>query len=316
LNEEYPVYIGDSWYSLTPAQLLYYTAGVIETISRGENFSIPRAMKSISRPDGEVGEWKACWRSLTEAQYVRLAREVLDYIESCGAAPGEILSPVGRLRFRDVLYTFTRILSYYGEHGELPEQIVIALVPSGELEWDTPIPASNAYYLLPDLYVITDTARVREVLENIRDNLNYESLAEEICNWTGSNITYQLYFRPPTSEEVFVSRQGQCRDFTNVYLAIARTAGIPSRRVSGRIVSGWRPPAGWEFTITTLPDGRTVASHAWVQVYIPGKGWIPVEPQSKKPSLYVGELPYEVYREAEQTWTAALADYEAAAGLL
>jgi transglutaminase-like putative cysteine protease len=221
------------------------------------------------------------------------------------------------MRFRDVLYTLTRILSYYGDSGKLPDQINLAPVPSGDLVWgNTVIPANHAYYLLSDSYVITNGAGVNGVLENIRDSLDYRSLAEEICNWTGSNISYELYFRPPTSEDVLISRKGQCRDFTNVYLAMARTAGLPARRVSGWIVSEWQPPAGWEFVVTTLPDGRTVGSHAWVQVYLPGEGWVPVEPQTKRPFLYVGELPYEVYRQTEQTWMNALAGYETATGPL
>jgi transglutaminase-like putative cysteine protease len=317
LSDRYLVYGSGSWYSLTPAQLLYYTAEAITTISQGGQFSIQQPIENITEPDSESGEWGACWENLSKAEYVSLAQAVLDEISGDKVAPGEIESSIGKMRFRDVLYTFTRILSRYGKSGELPGQINIAPVPSGELSWGgRPIPASHAYYLLPDTYVITNTNGVNEVLDNIRDSLDNRRLAEEICNWTGSNITYQLYFTPPTSEEVLASREGQCRDFTNVYLAMARTAGIPARRVSGWIVSEWQPPAGWEFVVTTLPDGKTVASHAWVQVYLLGEGWVPVEPQSKRPTLYVGTLPYEISKQSEQTWMSALAGYEAASGLL
>jgi transglutaminase-like putative cysteine protease len=115
-----------------------------------------------------------------------------------------------------------------------------------------------------------------------------------------------------------ISRKGQCRDYTNVYLALSRTAGIPARRVSGWVITEWQPPAGWEFVVGTTPDGKTVASHAWIQVFVPGEGWVQVEPQSKKPDLYVGELPYEVYKQVEvkQTWMEALAAYETARGLI
>jgi len=317
LSDDYPVYSSGSWYSLTPAQLLYYTAEAITTIVQDNQFSIQQPIENITKPDNESGDWGACWENLSKTEYVSLAQAVLDNIGSDKVAPGEIESSIGNMRFRDILYTFTRILFYYGESGELPSQITITPVPSGELNrGDNLIPANHAYYLLPDTYVITNTTRVNGVLENIRDSLDNRSLAEEICNWTGSNITYQLYFTPPTSEEILVSKKGQCRDFTNLYLAMARTAGIPARRVSGWVVSTWQPPAGWEFVVTTTPDGKTVASHAWVQVYLPGEGWVPVEPQSKRPALYVGTLPYEVYRQSEQTWTSALAGYEAGYGLL
>jgi transglutaminase-like putative cysteine protease len=317
LSDSYPVYSEGSWFQLTPAQLFYYTAEAITKIAQNSQLSIQHPIEDIAKPSAERGEWGTFWKSLSKAEYVGLAQTVLDDISDDKVAPGEVDSPAGKMRFRDVLYTLTRILSYYGDSGKLPDQINLAPVPSGDLVWgNTVIPANHAYYLLSDSYVITNGAGVNGVLENIRDSLDYRSLAEEICNWTGSNISYELYFRPPTSEDVLISRKGQCRDFTNVYLAMARTAGLPARRVSGWIVSEWQPPAGWEFVVTTLPDGRTVGSHAWVQVYLPGEGWVPVEPQTKRPFLYVGELPYEVYRQTEQTWMNALAGYETATGPL
>ncbi len=317
LSDHYSIYSEGSWYSLSPAQLLYYTADAIAEISQGNQFSVQQPIENVLQPGSEDGEWEACWENLSKTEYVSLAQTVLDNISYDKEAPGEIDSSIGKIRFRDILYTFTRILSAYGKSGELPGEITFAPVPSGELNWGgNPTPANHAYYMLSDLYVITDTAGVNEVLDNIRDSLDNRGLAEEICNWTGSNISYGLSFTPPTSEEVLQSRQGQCRDYTNVYLAIARTAGIPARRVSGWIESEWQPPAGWEFIVTTTPEGKTVAAHAWVQVYLPGDGWIPVEPQTKRPALFVGNLPYEAYRELEQTWMGALAGYETANGLL
>ncbi len=317
LNDYYLIYSEDSWYSLSPAQLLYYAADAITTIAQDNQFSIQQPIENIIQPDSESGEWGACWENLSKTEYVSLAQAVLDDINFDKEVPGEVESPIGRMRFRDILYTFTRILSSNRKYGELPDEITFAPVPSGELSWGgNAIPANHAYYLLPDLYVITNTTRVKDLLENIRDNLDNQELAKEICNWTGSNITYGLSFTPPTSEEVINSREGQCRDYTNVYLAIARTAGIPARRVSGWVESEWQPPTGWEFTVTETPEGKTVASHAWVQVYLPGEGWVSLEPQSKRPNLFFGTLPYEVYIQSEQTWTNALASYETGYGLL
>lgn len=317
LYDNYPVYNEGSWYSLTPAQLLYYGADAVTAMAQGNQFSIQQPLENVIQPSSESGEWEACWENLSRAEYVSLAQAVLDNISDNKEVPSEIDSPIGKMRFRDVLYLFTRILSSYGKSGELPSEMTFAPVPSGELVWgDNLIPADHAYYLLSDVYVITDGAGANAVLDNIRDNLDNRLLAEEICNWTGSNLSGELYFTPPTSEEVLVSKKGQCRDYTNVYLALARAAGLPARRVAGWIVSAWQPPAGWEFAVTTTPDGKTVASHAWVQVYVPGEGWLPLEPQTKRPQLYFGILPYEVYRQAEQTWVDALAGYETGYGLL
>ena len=317
LKERYSIYSGGSWYSLSPAQVLYYTANAIDNYSRDGQFSIQQPI-SVAAPDKEDGDWGACWENLSKNEYISLAQTVRDDIKSTSNAPGTIQTSIGKIRFRDALFTFTRILSSYQESGELPGNITFAPAPTGELtRGGNKISANHAYFLLPDTYVITNTSRVNEVLDNVRE-VGYDDrkLAEELCNWTGTNITYGLMFSPPTSEEVIYSKKGQCRGYTNVYLALTRTAGIPARRVSGWVVSEWRPPAGWEFIVGTTPEGKTVAGHAWAQVFLPEEGWTPVEPQSKKPVLYVGEVPYEIYKQLEQTWTSALAAYETARGLI
>lgn len=285
LREQYSIYSAGEWYSLTPAQVLYYAAGAIDNYNNGGQFSIQQPT-SVTAPNNEDGDLKASWENLSKNEYVSLAQTIRDNVSSTGEAPGTIHTSNGRIRFRDVLYTFTRAISAYNKSNELPSTLIFAPVPTGELTW-----------------------------EYNTDKISTD-FAEGLCNWTGSNITYGLSFSPPTSEEVIASKKGQCRDYTNVYLALARTVGMPARRVSGWIATTWQAPAAWKFIVGTTPDGKTVAAHAWVEVFLPEKGWTPLEPQSKKPQLYVGTLPFEVYRQAEQTWTSALASYETARGVL
>jgi len=312
LRENYPVRMENSWHYMTPAQMFCCSALEILAVFGGEDITAVSPAQ-VTWPGQEEGDWAVCWRELSMDEYLSLAARVSE-LESI---PEWFDTAAGRMRPSDVFYTFLRILSAYKESGRLPDRILVAPVPKGGLAWgNRAIGADNAYYLLSDTYVVVGGEGALDVLENIRDDLDNMGLVEEICNWTGSNISYGLYFRPPTSEEMLVSRRGQCRDFTNVYLAIARSAGIPARRVSGWIISGWQPPAGWEFAVTTTPDGKTVASHAWVEAFVPGEGWVPLEPQSSRPSLFVGDLPFDAYRQTEQTWIGALAGYEAARGNL
>ena len=70
--------------------------------------------------------------------------------------------------------------------------------------------------------------------------------------------------------EVFASRRGVCQDFARLEIACLRSLGIPARYVSGYMETV--PPAG-----TPRLLGAD-ASHAWLTVYCPGIGWIPVDP--------------------------------------
>ncbi len=314
LRDNYPIYSDGTLFTLTPAQILYYAANAVVAENNGQPFSISGAI-NVASAGSESGDWDSAWKNLSRQEYSRVAQQVASDISSSGTAPSSVITSAGDIRFRDALYTFLRILSENNETGVLPENILIAPVPSGSLDWGgVSTPAENVYYLLPEYYVITNSGRLTENIENFPGGLDNRGLAEQITDWTGSNLSYGLSFTTPTSEGTLDTQTGQCRDYVNLYLAMARTAGLPARRMIGWVTSTWQPPAGWGFTSTTTPTGETVALHAWIQVYVSGEGWLQVEPQSKRPSLYVGTLPYTPYREMEQTWMGALAAYESASG--
>jgi transglutaminase-like putative cysteine protease len=67
---------------------------------------------------------------------------------------------------------------------------------------------------------------------------------------------------------------GVCQDFAHLLLGVVRMRGLPGRYVSGYLV----PPQ------TAEPNARVEeviggqASHAWTEVYVPGTGWIALDP--------------------------------------
>jgi transglutaminase-like putative cysteine protease len=70
-----------------------------------------------------------------------------------------------------------------------------------------------------------------------------------------------------TPEETLRHRRGSCRDFAVLMIDAARSLGIASRFVSGYIY---------------VPNKSGVAggghTHAWMQAYLPGAGWIDFDP--------------------------------------
>jgi len=73
-------------------------------------------------------------------------------------------------------------------------------------------------------------------------------------------------------EEVVRSREGVCQDFAHVMIGMCRSQGIPARYVSG-----------YFFNPNRLPD-EIEASHAWVEIYIPGYGWKGYDPTHDRPA--------------------------------
>jgi transglutaminase-like putative cysteine protease len=77
-----------------------------------------------------------------------------------------------------------------------------------------------------------------------------------------------------TQSELLSQRAGVCQDFAHLMIAALRVHGLPVRYASG-------------YLETMPPPGRAKlrgadASHAWVSAWVPGAGWVEVDPTNDK----------------------------------
>ena len=69
-------------------------------------------------------------------------------------------------------------------------------------------------------------------------------------------------------DDILAAGGGVCQDFAHLTIGLLRLAGVPSRYVSGYLA----PRAGVE------SDYADQASHAWIEVLLPGAGWTGFDP--------------------------------------
>jgi len=90
---------------------------------------------------------------------------------------------------------------------------------------------------------------------------------DDLAHRIHAEFTYQ----PDTTSidtpvlEALKARRGVCQDFSHVMIGALRSLRVASRYVSGYLRSG----ADYQ---------GAEASHAWVSVYLPGSGWVDVDP--------------------------------------
>jgi protein-glutamine gamma-glutamyltransferase len=75
----------------------------------------------------------------------------------------------------------------------------------------------------------------------------------------------------PTDEFLFETRRGFCEHFASSFAVLMRLAGIPSRVVLGYL--GGEPNRIGGYHMVWQSD-----AHAWVEVLIPDRGWVRVDP--------------------------------------
>ncbi|SIT44560.1 Transglutaminase domain protein [Paraburkholderia ribeironis] len=115
-------------------------------------------------------------------------------------------------------------------------------------------------------------AAIRELAESVPSLASSASLIA-----LSEQIVQRVKYNPGVTEVTSTAAHalalgnGVCQDHAHLMLACCRARGIPARYVSGYIEPGDVPPTQ---TSSEAPHG---ASHAWVDVWLDGKGWISID---------------------------------------
>src|SRR5439155_3628022 len=81
----------------------------------------------------------------------------------------------------------------------------------------------------------------------------------------------------PLSTFLFQAKAGHCEYFASSMAILLRAAGIPTRLVNGFLMGEYNP-VGSDYII------RESDAHSWVEVYIPGRGWMEFDPTPPDPN--------------------------------
>ncbi|MRK01248.1 transglutaminase family protein [Aeromicrobium sp. S22] len=96
---------------------------------------------------------------------------------------------------------------------------------------------------------------VVEVMRRVHRDFRYDKTATTVST---------------TVPDIFAKRAGVCQDFAHLMLAGLRSHGLAARYVSGYLAT--TPPPGKERIV------GADATHAWLAVWLPGDGWLAVDP--------------------------------------
>ncbi len=97
------------------------------------------------------------------------------------------------------------------------------------------------------------------------DETNMYWKARKIYNWINDTLFYELSGGWNVAPAIIERGNGSCSEYTFVFIAMCRAAGIPARYTGALSVRGDRASEDDVF-------------HRWCEIYLPPYGWIPVDP--------------------------------------
>ncbi len=134
----------------------------------------------------------------------------------------------------------------------------------GKLE-EIPEEIRQAYLIDDSKFSLTDPV-IRQAVENaVGDETNPYWIGRKIFNYVIDHVEYELAGGWNIAPTVLARGTGSCSEYSFVYIAMCRAAGLPARYVGSVAVRG--DDASYDDVF-----------HRWVEIYLPGYGWLPVDP--------------------------------------
>lgn len=107
------------------------------------------------------------------------------------------------------------------------------------------------------------------------------SKARAIYDWTVDNM-----YRDPNTRgcgqgdvcALLLKPGGKCTDISSTFVALCRAAGVPAREVFGLRLG------------KKAEEDITAWQHCWVEFFLPGTGWVPVDPADVRKAILVEKL--------------------------
>jgi glutamine cyclotransferase len=115
-----------------------------------------------------------------------------------------------------------------------------------------------------DRLLIEDPVIRAAIEEAVGDETNPYWTMRRILEYVNDNVTYELAGGWDTAPNVLERGTGSCSEFSFVFMAMARGAGLPTRFCAGIMERGDE---------ASMDD----VYHRWTEVYLPGYGWVPVD---------------------------------------
>ncbi|MBS3815330.1 MAG: transglutaminase domain-containing protein [Hadesarchaea archaeon] len=124
------------------------------------------------------------------------------------------------------------------------------------------VPSKLDNYLKPQEYWESNHSTIQQAANSITEGVNNSYLVtKKIINFVNKKLDYKVQSDRLGALQAYLSGEGDCSEYTDLSIALARAAGLPARA-----------SYGWGYGENEL------IGHAWPEFYLPNQGWEPADP--------------------------------------
>lgn len=172
--------------------------------------------------------------------------------------------PVAQFHFADLGPTefatvsmFAKAKLYQNRYFVFPEKV-------GSLA-EIPAEIKQRYLADDSKFDLTNPIIVKAVQAAVGDETNPYWIGRKVFSYVIEHMEYELAGGWNVAPAVLARGKGSCSEYSFVYIAMCRAAGLPARYVGSVAIRG--------------DDASTDdVYHRWVEIYLPSFGWLPVDP--------------------------------------
>ncbi len=140
------------------------------------------------------------------------------------------------------------------------------------------------FYTNPELHIESRNPQIISLSEDLTQGL--QTPCEQVrafYDFVGNELVYSYNGGNWGAQAALGEMGADCTEFASLMIALSRAAGIPARYI-----------VGLYFTPDAEED-LARKEHAWLEVYLPGTGWVPMDPTLGRSSItreqYFAKLP-------------------------
>lgn len=127
---------------------------------------------------------------------------------------------------------------------------------------------------LPELHIESNNPQLISLADDL--SASEQTVCEQVrtfYDYIGDNLVYS-YNGDDWGAQAALGRMGaDCTEYSSLLIALSRAKGIPARYVEGLLY------------LADNDSAQARQEHAWVELYFPGNGWIPVDPTLGRSTL-------------------------------